>query len=33
MSEGSADLVRDVANVSKPERFNWLSLDFLAFAG
>jgi len=33
MSEGSRSWRRDVANVSKPERFNPLALDFLAFAG
>jgi len=33
MSEGFAGLAAVVANVSKPERFNRLALDFLAFAG
>jgi hypothetical protein len=33
MSEGFAIQRRDVANVSRPERFNRLALDFLAFAG
>jgi hypothetical protein len=33
MSEGFAGLAEGVANVSKPEPFNRLVLDFLAFAG
>ena len=33
MRGGFVDPAEDVANASKPERFNPLALDFIAFAG
>jgi len=33
MSEGSRIWRTDIAHVTKPERFNRLALDLLAFAG